>query len=31
MELRVNEIDWRMVTKLTKYNSIDQSKETTRK
>ena len=31
MELRVNEIDWLMVTKLTKYNSIDQSKETIRK
>ena len=31
MELRVKEIDWLMVTKLTKYNSIDQSKETIRK
>ena len=31
MELHVKEIDWLMVTKLTKYNSIDQSKETIRK
>ena len=31
MELRVKEIDWLMVTKLPKYNSIDQSKETIRK
>ena len=31
MELRVKEIDWLMVTKLTKYNSIDESKETIRK